>query len=58
MTKRRQPERFLDEVRRYLIAVDAFRSEGHEPHWQPEHSPAVVTKPRGRRLAIGLPPSP
>lgn len=58
MTKRRQPERFLDEVRRYLIAVDVFRAEGHEPHWQPEHSAAVVRKPRGGPLAISLPPIP
>jgi hypothetical protein len=58
MTKKRQPERFLDEVRRYLIAVDAFRAEGREPQWQPEHSPAAVRKPQGRALTVGLPPIP
>ena len=26
----------IDEVRRYLEAVDAFRAEGQEPHWRPE----------------------
>ena len=23
----------LDEIERYLAAVDLFRAEGHEPHW-------------------------
>jgi hypothetical protein len=26
----------MAEVRRYLIAVEAFRGEGREPHWLPE----------------------
>jgi hypothetical protein len=25
----------IDEMRLYLIAVDAFRDEGCEPHWSP-----------------------
>jgi hypothetical protein len=29
-------ERLLEEIRRYLAAVDAFRREGHEPRWQAE----------------------
>ena len=29
-------ERLLDEIRRYLAAVDAFRREGYEPRWQAE----------------------
>ena len=24
----------IDDIRRYLDAVDAFRREGHEPRWQ------------------------
>ena len=27
-------DELIDEIRRYLDAVDAFRSEGHEPRWQ------------------------
>jgi hypothetical protein len=26
----------LDEVRRYLVAVEAFRAEGREPRWSSE----------------------
>jgi hypothetical protein len=26
----------IDEVRRYLVAVEAFRAEGREPRWFPE----------------------
>jgi hypothetical protein len=25
----------IDEMRLYLIAVETFRAEGHEPHWLP-----------------------
>ena len=31
----RQVRLLLSEVRRYLAAVDAFRSEGYEPQWLP-----------------------
>jgi hypothetical protein len=41
----------MDEVRRYLIAVEAFRAEGREPCWTPEHRTA--TKPRRVRLDRG-----
>jgi len=27
-------DELIDEIRRYLDAVDAFRREGHEPRWQ------------------------
>ena len=27
-------DRLLDEIRRYLAAVDAFRREGYEPRWR------------------------
>jgi hypothetical protein len=33
----------VQEIRRYLDAVDAFRAEGREPRWLPEQ-PAVWTK--------------
>jgi hypothetical protein len=26
----------MDEVRRYLVVVEAFRAEGREPNWWPE----------------------
>ena len=29
-------DRLLDEIRRYLAAVDAFRREGYEPRWLTE----------------------
>jgi len=29
-------ERLVEEIRRYLAAVDAFRSEGYGPRWQAE----------------------
>lgn len=29
-------DRLLDEIRRYLAAVEAFRREGCEPRWLPE----------------------
>jgi hypothetical protein len=35
----------IDEIRRYLAAVDAFRAEGREPHWQAELD---LPKPRRR----------
>lgn len=49
----------IDEVRRYLEAVDAFRAEGHEPRWRPE-GPEATTVGAGRRkrLALGAPPIP
>jgi hypothetical protein len=30
----------IDEVRRYLIAVEVFREEGHQPRWWPEFASA------------------
>jgi hypothetical protein len=29
----------IDEMRLYLIAVEAFRAEGCEPHWSPVREP-------------------
>jgi hypothetical protein len=29
-------DRLLDEIQRYLAAVDAFRREGREPRWLAE----------------------
>jgi hypothetical protein len=30
----------MDEVHRYLAAVEAFRAQGSEPHWRAELAPA------------------
>jgi hypothetical protein len=32
----------IDEVRRYLVAVEAFRAEGREPRWSSEERVATV----------------
>jgi len=40
----------LDEIGRYLAAVDVFRAEGAVPHWLPE-APARP-KRRARRGAV------
>jgi hypothetical protein len=32
----------IDEVRRYLVAVEAFRAEGREPRWSCEERVAAV----------------
>jgi hypothetical protein len=36
----------IDEVERYLAAVEAFRALGCEPTWQRECSPAATTVER------------
>jgi hypothetical protein len=38
-------EGLMDEVRRYLAAVDVFRAEGREPRWAAE---ATVPEPARR----------
>jgi hypothetical protein len=40
----------IDEVRRYLIAVEVFREEGHQPRWWPEFAsaPTVPAQHSGR----------
>ena len=35
-------EVLLDEIRRYLNAVELFRREGHEPRWRAEGRPTEV----------------
>jgi hypothetical protein len=32
----------IDEVRRYLVAVEAFRAEGREPRWSSEEAVVAV----------------
>jgi hypothetical protein len=43
------------QVRRYLEAVDVFRTQGHEPHWRPER-PESERRGMPRRLVLGTPP--
>jgi hypothetical protein len=35
----------IDEMRRYLIAVEIFRAEGCEPHWLPVGELEDVARP-------------
>jgi hypothetical protein len=46
----------IHEVRRYLVAVDAFRREGCEPRWLPERGRQDARRPRSRHPAVGLDP--
>jgi hypothetical protein len=36
----------VDEITRYLAAVDIFRAEGREPIWRPEIATAPTLEPR------------
>jgi hypothetical protein len=49
-------DELMREVRRYLVAVDAFRAEGHEPRWLPEQACAPKGGPRRERLRVEAPP--
>jgi len=48
----------IDEVRRYLEAVDAFRAEGQEPHWRPERPIVTDEAAPRRRIPLSAPPIP
>ena len=39
-------ETLMDEVRRYLAAVDVFRAQGREPSWRPEVAEPAVSLER------------
>jgi hypothetical protein len=41
----------MDEIRRYLAAVDAFREEGCEPTWRPA-GPVPSRRRRRRKTRI------
>jgi len=43
--------RLIDEARRYLSVVDAFRTEGCDPCWNPEREP---DEPQPRRPDLGV----
>ena len=38
----RQRRGLIDEIERYLAAVDVFRTLGCEPAWRPEWEPSAV----------------
>jgi hypothetical protein len=40
----------IDEIARYLAAVDLFRAEGREPQWLGESAAPPPARKRGRRL--------
>jgi hypothetical protein len=44
----------MAEVRRYLAAVEAFRAEGVEPRWEPEHELAAPARRGKQRAPAGL----
>ena len=46
MTEPHEIDALLNEIRRYLAAVDVFRAEGAVPHWLPE---TAVARPQRRR---------
>jgi hypothetical protein len=39
-------ECLIDEIRRYLGAIDLFRDEGREPNWRPEHAASPAEESR------------
>jgi hypothetical protein len=43
----------VGEIERYLVAVAAFRAEGHDPEWRPEWPPLTAAEP-----AVGAVPTP
>jgi hypothetical protein len=48
-------EGLMDEVQRYLAAVEVFRAEGREPHWTPEEpAPAPARRSPRRRQPLAL----
>ena len=49
-----EPASLIEEVRRYLIAVDAFRAEGREPLWRPEERGQSTGGGRPTRVSAGL----
>ena len=44
-TKRPLVTGLIDEMRRYLIAVETFRAEGCEPHWLPVGELETAVRP-------------
>jgi hypothetical protein len=45
LTKRPMATGLIDEMRRYLIAVETFRAEGCEPHWLPVGELETAARP-------------
>jgi hypothetical protein len=44
-TERPTATGLIDEMRRYLIAVETFRAEGCEPHWLPVGELETAARP-------------
>jgi hypothetical protein len=52
-TKHEQTEDLIEEIARYLAAVELFRSVGCEPRWLPETAPrpeAITAPPQSEQL--------
>jgi hypothetical protein len=47
--------RLMGEVRRYLIAVEAFRAEGQEPRWLPEERVSAPSASSAPQLGLDAP---
>ena len=48
-------QKLLEEIDRYLAAVDLFRAESCEPTWRPEiHAEIAVLNPTARAAAAAL----
>jgi hypothetical protein len=45
------------EAARYLAAVEVFRHEGHEPHWEAEGNRASASLPFRAAPRVAAPPS-
>jgi hypothetical protein len=54
----RELDRLLEEIDRYLVAVDGFRALGSEPEWRPELVPAAPERaaPQTRPLSLAVGP--
>jgi hypothetical protein len=58
MTTQARNKVLMDEIRRYLATVDAFRAEGHEPHWLAEPRAEGTDTARRRTRALSAPQIP
>ena len=54
MVEQTDTAKLIEEIRRYLAAVDVFRAAGCEPTWHPERAPDAIRPPAptGSRLLI------
>ena len=58
MTTQARNKLLMDEIRRYLATVDAFRAEGHEPRWLVEPAAERTDVATRRKRALSSPQIP